>query len=140
MGDDEAKEELKKRRRQVVMFSPEDYAIYFLLDKGSSQPQRVQFLHFDHVKRLRGIKTYWAAKLPANGSFSFLKNIVENAAAPDRVRKPAVFLTSLHDTPETIPFLKRTAASDEDYDVRKTATFWLSQIPVEESFDALLDL
>ena len=136
LGEEASKAYLEKHKKAFSR-SAADYAAYFLIDAGSGRVDRLTFLDFDHTSRLRDLPVFWLGTVDSEQSFDFVRSVVENSDQAMRLRKPMLFLTSLHASPRVVPFLVKIAENDRERELQKKAPFWLGQIPSNESFVAL---
>ncbi len=138
LGDKSAQQELESRRRFIR--DDFDWGLFFLIDAKSLRVKRLQLFNFDSRDRFGQPPVVWLPEVSNDISLAFLQNIIEEDAYRGSVIKPAVFVLSLHEHAGGIPYLTRLAASELDPDIRKTAAFWLGQIPKSESLKSLVEL
>ena len=83
---------------------------------------------------------YWLGEAnSANESFAFLRARFESGGSHE-LQNSLIFVMSIHDSPDVLPFLKGTALGRHDTDIRKSAIFWIGNMKGPESFRALKDI
>ena len=131
---EEASKKILEERKTTYARDENDYAVYFLIEPQTGQVERIQFLDFEHLNRLRDLPVYWLGKVGTEQSFEYIRTIADDAGYANRLRKPALFLASLHESPQVIPYLVQVSGNNDERELQKKAVFWLGQIPKEESF------
>jgi hypothetical protein len=140
LGDEEATKKLSAQEREFIKSNCQDWGVFYLLDSESLSVDRIKLIHFRSRKTFKDVPVFWLGEQETNNSFEYLAGIIQNKGYSERVIEPAIFVLSLHDHPQTIRFLTDIAAGDRSVEIRKSAAFWLGQIPGEESFAALMSL
>jgi len=140
LGDEEAKEHYRNRRREMLSYAIENWGLFYLLEPKTLAVQKVKLFHFRQKRIFDDFPVFWLGDLGNNESFDYLTDIVENDDYSAEVVKPAIFVLSQHNHRKVIPFLKGVAGGRNYFEISKTAAFWLGQIPDERSFDALSEL
>jgi HEAT repeat protein len=140
LGVPEAKERLKGQRHDLLRNAIENWGLFYLLDSKTLEVEKVKIFHFRQRRLFDDYPVAWLGDVHNRESFDFLVELIEGEHYTADVVKPAIFVLSNHDHPEVIPFLKDVAGGRDPFEIRKTAAFWLGQIPEDRSFDALEDL
>ncbi len=137
LGDEEAKAKLEARLKELNWGDRENWGVFFLFSKESDQIKKIKLLNFRRKSQFRDYPVYWAGTPENKDSFSVLSEIILNDHYQKKVIEPAILVLSLHDYPDVVPFLEKVAGGAQYVDVRKSAVFWLGQIPGENSILAL---
>ncbi|MFQ5771373.1 MAG: HEAT repeat domain-containing protein [bacterium] len=140
LGVEKAREALEKIKHEITNYSARNLGLFFLIDARNLNVLRVKLLYLHNKKKFEAYPVYWFGKIGNHESFAYLSKIVSHKNYPANVIKPAIFVLSLHKHPGIISFLTQTAKSDQYLEIRKSAVFWLGQIPGEESLQALVEL
>ena len=136
MGEEASKAYLEKRRKEFS-YSAADYAVYLLFNAGKNAIEQVAFIDFAHIGHLDEAPVYWLGQVATEQSFDYMRGLVEDRRQDMQLRKPALFLASLHASSRVVPFLVKIAENDSERELQKKAPFWLGQIHSDESFAAL---
>ncbi|MCG8606808.1 HEAT repeat domain-containing protein [bacterium] len=140
LGIAEAKEWIENQRRDILRKTIENWGVFYLFDSKTLELEKVKVYHFRQRRLFDDYPVAWLGDVENRESFNFLAGLVEGEHHTADVVKPAIFVLSTHDHPEAVPFLKHVAGGRDLFEIRKTAAFWLGQIPQDNSFDALKDL
>ncbi|OGC00855.1 hypothetical protein A2V82_07295 [candidate division KSB1 bacterium RBG_16_48_16] len=140
LGDEEATKKLSAQKREFIKSDCEDWGVFYLLESESLSVDRIKLIHFRSRKMFKEYPVFWLGEQETNGSFEYLAGIIQNKEYTERVIEPAIFVISLHDHPQTIGFLQKIAGGKQTAEIRKSAAFWLGQIPGDDSFAALAGL
>lgn len=137
--------EFREKRRsetepELIHYAIAQLSVFFQLDAKTLQVKKINAASFQRKKIFRDAPGYWLLEVEGDDSFNFLAEMIGNANYNKKIIEPALCLISLHDHPQAIPFLTHTAGGDLHIEIRKSAAFWLGQIPVEESFTALVQV
>ncbi len=138
-GDEQAKQELAKLRRPFVSDDAEQWGVFYRVKRQDKTVQQIRLFNFRSERKFRRLPVFWA-EVNADASFEFLKRLAESAGHRDRVVEPAIFVLSMHEHDRVVSLLTQMAAGGRHLEIRKTAAFWLGQIPRQESLDALIEL
>jgi hypothetical protein len=140
MGDEEATKRLSAQKREFIKSECDDWGVFYLLKSKSLSVDRIKLIHLRSRKTFKEYPVFWLGEQEINSSFEYLAGIIQNKEYTERVIEPAIFVLSLHDHPQTVGFLQKIAGGKQTVEIRKSAAFWLGQIPGDESFAALVDL
>ncbi len=103
--------------------------IFFLFEPGETTVSRVEIYNLDKQREYSGYPVYWMGRGANEESLALLqKNLRENGSAK-RVSESLVTAIAVHDTPEVIPVLENLIRTETAEKIRKSAVFWLGQIP-----------
>lgn len=140
MGDEEARKVLQERRREFIRNHLDDWGVFFLVDADSRDIRKIKLFSFRGREKFRDYPVFWFGKLDTDVSLKHVKKIVDDERYQKRIVEPALFVLSLHQHAQVVPMLADLAASERHLDVRKSAAFWLGQIPGEESLNRLIKI
>ncbi len=140
LGDEKAEKAYEVMKKEFAKHSWTNWGLFFLLDGQNSEIRKIKLTHLYRKSRFDDFPVYWFGEINNNESFNYLTGLIKNDGYQKKVVKPAVFVLSLHEHPKVISYLTQTAAANKTFDIRKSAVFWLGQIPEEESFAALVQL
>ncbi len=126
--------------RNVIQYNVDQIAVFLQLQARTLQIKKITASNFSRKKVFRDAPGYWLSEVESGDSFTYLAETISNASYNKKIIEPALCLISLHDHPQAIPFLTHTAGGDQHIEIRKSAAFWLGQIPVEASFTTLVQL
>ncbi|MFQ5627209.1 MAG: HEAT repeat domain-containing protein [bacterium] len=130
---EEASKKFLKRRKKTYSQNEDDYAVYFLIDPQAGKVERIHFLDFEHLNRLRDLPVYWLGNVNIEQSFEFLRTIIDDDG-DEEVQEHAVFVLTQHgDKEEVARMLIDIAKNHRSPKVRKKAIFWLSQTDDEQA-------
>ncbi|MCH8956920.1 HEAT repeat domain-containing protein [candidate division KSB1 bacterium] len=140
LGDEKAEKAYEVMKKEFAKHSWTNWGLFFLLDGQNSEIRKIKLTHLYRKSRFDDFPVYWFGEINNNESFNYLTGLIKNDGYQKKVVKPAMFVLSLHEHPKVISYLTQTAAANKTFDIRKSAVFWLGQIPEEESFAALVQL
>ena len=91
--------------------------------KSKSDPVAVRLLDPEDIYEFKTIPVYWLGAADADASAGYLES--EFDRGPEKLRKSLVFVISLHETPRSLDFLRKTAfGTAYSHEVREDAVFW----------------
>jgi HEAT repeat protein len=96
----------------------EDQAIDFLIGVAEKEA--------DRENKRQAI--FWLGQKAGNRSLSYLKSAVATDGGDVEIQKQAVFALSQRDPDEAIPVLITVAKTHPNYEIRKQAVFWMTQL------------
>ena len=137
LGDDKAKEEFEKRRNEYFTFQKMAAGLFIQVDIEDRRVEKIKLLNLNRTKRLKRYPVFWFGNINNEESFNHLTTIIEDNGYSLRVKRPALFVLSLHEHPQVIPYLTKMALGNQSFEIRTSSVFWLGQIPKEQSFHAL---
>ena len=140
LGDEKAKKELRRRQRKLMDYVRNNWGFFMLFDARILEVQKIRLLYYRGKRVFDDHPVFWLDHLDNEASFHYLKEVIENDGYPGKVIKPAILVLSLHEQCKVIPFLTEIAGGDRYIEIRKSAAFWLGQIPEETSLRALVRL
>lgn len=140
LGDEKAEKAYEVMKKEFAKHSWTNWGLFYLLDRQTLGIRKIKLTHLFRKRKFDGFPVYWFGEIDNNESFDYLTGLINNNSYQKKVVKPAVFVVSLHEHPKVISYLSQTAAENKAFDIRRSAVFWLGQIPEEESFAALVQL
>ena len=140
LGDEKAEKAYEVMKKEFAKHSWTNWGLFFLLDGQNSEIRKIKLTQLYKKSKFDDYPVYWFGEVNNDESFKYLTALIKNDNYQKKVVKPAVFVLSLHEHPKVISYLTQTAAANKTFDIRKSAVFWLGQIPQEESFVALVQL
>jgi hypothetical protein len=143
--DDDFNWREERRRRseagRVINYKVDELSVFVQLDAKSAEVRRIKASSYPpREKWFRDAPGYWLTDVDSGDSFDYFAALINNPNYNKKIIEPAICLISLHDHPQATPLLAGIAGGDLHFEIRKSAGFWLGQIPGEESFAALLKL
>ncbi|MFQ5604949.1 MAG: HEAT repeat domain-containing protein [bacterium] len=140
LGVEDAREAYHKLKNKLLQYQNWHAGLFLLLDSKDAAVKKLRLLFLDEQRKFEDYPVYWGSSVATAESFRYLAEIIQNKNYQAHIVKPAIFILSLHEHPEVISFLTRTARTNDNRDIRRSAVFWLGQIPKEGSFQALVKL
>lgn len=133
----------EKQGGEVIHYGPAQLGLFYLLDAGNLEVKKIKLFYLTYPDLKRKFEEYpgfWFGQADNRDSFDNLAQTIDSKNYRKNIVDPAIFVLSLHEHPAVIPYLADLAGGERYFDIRKSAAFWLGQIPKEESFDALVKL
>lgn len=94
---------------------------------------RVEIYNLDRRREYSGYPVYWLGRAANEESLSYLKGIVESNQTGDSP-KHSIVAIGLHDDPRVGGMLEDFVRNSKVDKVRRTAVFWLGQVPGHNPF------
>jgi HEAT repeat protein len=111
--------------------------VFVLHEPSDSSIARVEVYNLDRRREYSGYPVYWLGRATNEESLTYLKGIVESNPIGD-ASKHSIVAIGLHDDPRVGGMLEDFVRNSKVDAVRRSAVFWLGQIPGHNSF--LVDL
>lgn len=112
-------------------------ALLFRFERGASEPTEVRASTFDAWIDLEGAPLLWLGSAGLEASVAHLDARFERARNED-VRRGLVWAVGMHQLPDrVVPWLTNVATTDDAVEVRKAATYALSDQPADRALPIL---
>ena len=111
--------------------------VFVLHEPADGSIARVEIYNLDRRREYSGYPVYWLGRAANEESLTYLRGIVESNQIGDSA-KHSIVAIGLHDDPRVGGMLEDFVRNSKIEKVRRTAVFWLGQIPGHQSF--LVDL
>jgi HEAT repeat protein len=107
--------------------------IFVLHEPSDGSITRVEVYNLDRRREYSGYPVYWLGRAANEESLTYLKSIVESNQTGD-APKHSIVAIGLHDDPRVGGMLEDFVRNSKVEQVRRSAVFWLGQIPGHQSF------
>jgi len=107
--------------------------IFVLHEPSDGSIARVEVYNLDRRREYSGYPVYWLGRAANEESLTYLKGIVESNQTGD-APKHSIVAIGLHDDPRVGGMLEDFVRNSKVEQVRRSAVFWLGQIPGHQSF------
>jgi hypothetical protein len=111
--------------------------VFVLHEPSDGSNVRVEVYNLDRRREYSGYPVYWLGRATNDESLTYLKGIVDSNQSGDAT-KHSIVAIGLHDDPRIGGMLEDFVRNSKVDKVRRTAVFWLGQIPGHNPF--LVDL
>ncbi|HEX9652250.1 MAG TPA: HEAT repeat domain-containing protein [bacterium] len=127
-------------KRQIISHFGDQLAVFYQFEVNNLQLKKIKAYNSYRKRGFRNESGFWLTEVSNDDSFNYLTDIVNDQIYNKKIIEPSLCLLSLHDHPQVVPLLARIAGGEQHLEIRKSAAFWLGQVPLEESFAALVQL
>ena len=107
--------------------------IFVLHEPSDGSIARVEVYNLDRRREYSSYPVYWLGRAANEESLTYLKGIVESNQTGD-APKHSIVAIGLHDDPRVGGMLEDFVRNSKVEQVRRSAVFWLGQIPGHQSF------
>ena len=111
--------------------------VFVLHEPSDGSIVRVEVYNLDRRREYSGYPVYWLGRASNEESLNYLKGIVDSNQSGDG-SKHSIVAIGLHDDPRVGGMLEDFVRNSKVDKVRRTAVFWLGQVPGHNQF--LVDL
>lgn len=107
--------------------------VFLLHDSDGKAISRVEVYNLDRQREYSRYPVYWLNRAGNQESLALLKNLALSNETR-RVAQTATMAIGLHDDPMVGALLKEIFRNSPDNEARRSAVFWLGQVPGEQAY------
>ena len=111
--------------------------VFVLHEPADGSTARVEIYNLDRRREYSGYPVFWLGRAANEESLTYLKGIVDSNPIEDAA-KHSIVAIAVHDDPRVGGMLEDFVRNSKVDRVRRTAVFWLGQVPGHQQF--LVDL